>query len=65
MAARLLEDEEEPIDKKDVDGEKEDLDGADAEKTPGAKKALKKKKGLTSEILKDERFKTMFEDKVL
>lgn len=56
LAARLLEEEEEQDDQKDVD--------PDAQKTSTAKKASKKKKGLTSEVLEDERFKPMFNDKV-
>lgn len=55
LAARLLEEEEEQDDKKDVD--------ADAQKTSAAKKASKKRKGLTTEVLEDERFKPMFNDK--
>lgn len=55
LAARLLEEEEEQDDKKDVD--------ADAQRTSAAKKASKKKKGLTTEVLEDERFKPMFNDK--
>ncbi|KAK6115501.1 hypothetical protein DH2020_007770 [Rehmannia glutinosa] len=51
LAARILEEEEELNDKKDADG------GADAKKTS------KKRKGLTSEVLKDERFTAMFENK--
>lgn len=57
LAARLLEEEEEQDVKKDVD--------ADAQSTPAAKKASKKKKGLTTEVLEDDRFKPMFNDKVL
>ena len=51
LAARLLEDE-------DVETEKKDDNGADAKKTS------KKKKGLSSDVLKDERFTEMFENKV-
>ncbi|PSS33523.1 Nucleolar protein [Actinidia chinensis var. chinensis] len=50
LAARLLEDE-------DVETEKKDDNGADAKKTS------KKKKGLSSDVLKDERFTEMFENK--
>ncbi|XP_060178277.1 uncharacterized protein LOC132608238 [Lycium barbarum] len=46
--ANSLEDEE-------ADNLKEDVDGVDAKKTS------KKKKGLTSDIMKDERFKSIFE----
>ncbi|KAI3460683.1 hypothetical protein Pfo_017346 [Paulownia fortunei] len=56
LAARLLEEEEEQNDKKVADG-------ADTQKTSDAKKTSKKKKGLTSEVLTDERFTAMFEDK--
>ncbi|KAG5552588.1 hypothetical protein RHGRI_010613 [Rhododendron griersonianum] len=50
LAARLLEDEE-------GENERKDEDGADA------KKKSKKKKRFSSEILKDERFASMFENK--
>ncbi|KAF7146569.1 hypothetical protein RHSIM_Rhsim04G0111000 [Rhododendron simsii] len=50
LAARLLEDEE-------AENERKDEDGADA------KKKSKKKKRFSSEILKDERFAAMFENK--
>lgn len=49
LAARILENEE-------VDDEKKDADYA--------KKTSKKKKGLSSDVLKDERFAAMFENKV-
>ena len=51
LAARLLEEEEEL-------NENKGADDADVQKTS------KKKKGLTSEVLKDERFTAMFENKV-
>ncbi|KAH6789030.1 embryo sac development arrest 7 [Perilla frutescens var. frutescens] len=64
LAARLFEEEEEQNDKKDGADAGADADAdADAQKTPGAKKAAKKKKGLTTEVLKDERFTAMFLDK--
>lgn len=50
LAARLLEEE--------AENESKDEDGADA------KKKSKKKNRLSSEILKDERFAAMFENKV-
>ncbi|KAJ4958993.1 hypothetical protein NE237_026104 [Protea cynaroides] len=50
LAARLLEDEE-------VEGEVKDVDVAIT------KKSSKKKKGLSSEMLKDDRFASMFENK--
>ncbi|KAI8559180.1 hypothetical protein RHMOL_Rhmol04G0153000 [Rhododendron molle] len=50
LAARLLEDEE-------AENERKDEDGADA------KKKSKKRKRFSSEILKDERFAPMFENK--
>lgn len=50
LAARLLENEEAEMEKKDIDG-------ADKKKT------TKKKKGLTSEDLKDERFDAIFKIK--
>ncbi|KAL7173884.1 hypothetical protein ACSBR2_033194 [Camellia fascicularis] len=50
LAARLLENEE-------AENEKKDEDGADAKKTS------KKKKGLRSDDLKDERFAAIFENK--
>lgn len=50
LAARLLEEE--------AENESKDEDGADA------KKKSKKKNRLRSEILKDERFAAMFENKV-
>ncbi|KAL0404824.1 UNVERIFIED_CONTAM: Nucleolar protein 10 [Sesamum radiatum] len=56
LAARLLEEEEEL-------NENKGADDADVQKTSDAKKTSKKKKGLTSEVLKDERFTAMFENK--
>ncbi|KAL2226031.1 nucleolar protein 10 [Sesamum indicum] len=56
LAARLLEEEEEL-------NENKGTDDADVQKTSDAKKTSKKKKGLTSEVLKDERFTAMFENK--
>lgn len=50
LAARLLDEE--------AENESKDEDGADA------KKKSKKKNRLSSEILKDERFAAMFENKV-
>lgn len=52
LAARILENEEAEKELKDVD---------DAQTK---KKSSKKNKGLTSEILKDNRFKAMFENQV-
>ncbi|KAA8517258.1 hypothetical protein F0562_017490 [Nyssa sinensis] len=57
LAAHLLENEEAENEKKDAENEKKDADGVDTKKTS------KKKKGLTSEVLKDERFASMFENK--
>lgn len=48
LAARILENEEAEDEKKDADN---------------AKKTSKKKKGLSSDVLKDERFAAMFENK--
>ncbi|XP_027065302.2 uncharacterized protein [Coffea arabica] len=50
LAARLLEDE-------DAENEGRDIDNGDT------KKISKKKKGLTSEVMKDDRFAAMFENK--
>ncbi|XP_027175939.1 nucleolar protein 10 [Coffea eugenioides] len=50
LAARLLEDE-------DAENEGRDIDNGDTKKTS------KKKKGLTSEVMKDDRFAAMFENK--
>lgn len=58
MAARLLEAEEEQ-------NEDKDADVAETQEKAGAKKGPKRKRGLTTEVLKDERFTSMFEDKVL
>lgn len=58
LAARLLEEE-------DAQTENMEADGVDTLKTSDVKKTSKKKKGLTSEVLKDERFTEMFENKVL
>lgn len=52
LAARLLENEE---------AETVNNDTVDAD----TKKKLKKKKGLTSEVMKDERFEAMFKNEVL
>ena len=52
LAARLLEDE-------DAENEGRDIDNGDT------KKISKKKKGLTSEVMKDDRFAAMFENKVI
>lgn len=57
MAAKLLEEEEEQNEK--------DADDVDAQKEPAPKKSSKKKKGLTTEVLKDPRFGDMFGNKVL
>lgn len=51
LAARLLENEE---------AETVNNDTVDAD----TKKKLKKKKGLTSEVMKDERFEAMFKNEV-
>ncbi|KAK4404777.1 Nucleolar protein 10 [Sesamum angolense] len=56
LAARLLEEEEEL-------NESKGADDADVQRTSDAKKTSKKKKGLTSEVLKDERFTAMFDNK--
>ncbi|KAL2476495.1 embryo sac development arrest 7 [Abeliophyllum distichum] len=56
LAARLLEEEE-------AQTEKKDADGVDTQKTSDVKKTSKKKKGLTSDVLKDDRFTEMFENK--
>ncbi|KAL1564819.1 nucleolar protein 10-like [Salvia divinorum] len=56
LAARLLEAEEEQNDDKDADV-------AETQEKTGAKKGPKRKRGLTTEVLKDERFTSMFEDK--
>lgn len=58
MAARLLDAEDEQNDEKDADV-------ADTQEKTGSKKAQKKKRGLTREVFEDERFTSMFEDKVL
>ncbi|KAL7128478.1 hypothetical protein ABFS83_14G319700 [Erythranthe nasuta] len=55
LASRILEEEEEQNDKV--------ADGADAQTTTDAKKTSKKKRGLTSEVLKDERFTVLFKNK--
>ncbi|KAL8459694.1 hypothetical protein ACS0TY_036152 [Phlomoides rotata] len=56
LAEELLRKEEEQNEK--------DADGVDALKEPAPKKSSKKKKGLTTEVLKDPRFnKDMFENK--
>lgn len=52
LAARILEDEE-------AENETKDADGGDA-----IKKKSKKKKALSSDVFKDERFAAMFENKV-
>lgn len=54
LAARLLENEEGETEKKDSD-----------EAAAITKKTSKKRKGLTTEVMKDERFAAMFENKVL
>ncbi|KAL1534145.1 nucleolar protein 10-like [Salvia divinorum] len=56
LAARLLEAEEEQNDEKVADV-------AETQENTGAKKGPKRKRGLTTEVLKDERFTSMFEDK--
>lgn len=51
LAARILETEEAENEKRDADDKE-------------IKKASKKKKGLSSDVLEDERFTAMFSDKV-
>lgn len=51
LAARILETEEAETEKRDADDKE-------------IKKASKKKKGLSSDVLEDERFTAMFSDKV-
>lgn len=53
LAAQLHEDEI-------AENEKREVEDADA-----SKKSKKKKKGLTTEIMKDDRFAAMFENKVI
>ncbi|XP_042060684.1 nucleolar protein 10-like [Salvia splendens] len=55
LAARLLDAEKEQNDDKDADV-------AETQEKTGAKKGPKRKRGLTTEVLKDERFTSMFED---
>ncbi|KAL2226313.1 UNVERIFIED_CONTAM: hypothetical protein Sindi_1990000, partial [Sesamum indicum] len=57
LGARLLEEEEEL-------NENKGADDADAQKHQMLRKHQRKKKGLTSEVLNDERFTAMFENKV-
>ena len=52
LAARILEDEEAENETKDADGD-------------DIKKKSKKKKALSSDVFKDERFTAMFENKVI
>uniref|UniRef100_A0A5B7AG30 Putative nucleolar protein 10 n=1 Tax=Davidia involucrata TaxID=16924 RepID=A0A5B7AG30_DAVIN len=64
LAAHLLENEEAENEKKDAESEKKDAENEkrDAD-SADTKKTSRKKKGLTSEVLTDERFAAMFENK--